>query len=160
MRKVLVVYYSRTGNTEKAALEIARQLNADIEKLVDCENRKGAIGYLVGFKDASKENMTVIEQPLRDPENYDMIILATPTWVVNMTPALRTYIHYYKSQFKKVAFLVTQNGSCKGKIYEEMRDAVGKLPSAVMDIGGKEFKEETWKPRLKELSMKLKLLLS
>lgn len=160
MKKVLVVYYSRTGNTERAALELASLLNADTEKLVDCENRKGAIGYLIGFKDASKENMTVIEQPLHEPEGYDMVVLASPTWVVNMAPAIRTYIHYYKSQLKKVVFLVTQNGNCKGKIYEEMRDAVGKLPSAVMDIGAKDFKEGVWYVKLRELSAKLRLLLS
>jgi flavodoxin len=160
MRRVLVVYYSRTGNTEKAALELAHQLNAEVEKLVDCENRKGVFGYLIGAKDASNEKLTVIEQPIHEPSNFDLIVLATPTWIVNMAPALRSYIHYHKSQFKKVAFLVTQNGRCKGKIYEEMRDAVGKLPSAVADIGGKEFKEDTWKYKLKELSAKLKLLLS
>lgn len=40
MSKVLVVYYSRTGNTERAVLELAEQLNADIEKIIDCKNRK------------------------------------------------------------------------------------------------------------------------
>lgn len=160
MGKVLIVYYSRTGNTERAVLELAEQLNADVEKLVDCENRKGAIGYIMGFQHASKEKITVIEQPMFDPSNYDIVVLATPTWVINMTPAIRTYIQYYKDQFKKVAFLVTQNGTCKGKIYEEMRDSVGKLPSAVTDIGGKEFKDGTWQHKLKEISVKIRLLLS
>lgn len=160
MGKVLVVYYSRTGNTERAALELAQQLNADIEKIVDCERRSGAWGYFIGAKDASKEKITVIEQPLYDPRNYDMVVLATPTWITNMTPAIRTYIHYYRNKLGKISFLVTQNGNCKGKIYEEMKDAVGKLPSAVMDIGGKDFKDNTWQYRVKELSVKLKLLLS
>lgn len=160
MGKVLIVYYSRTGNTEKAVVELSKQLKADVEKIIDCENRKGAIGYIISFQHASKEKTTVIEQPRYNPADYDLVVLATPTWVVNMTPAIRTYIQYYKEHFKRVAFLVTQNGSCKGKIYEEMRDSIGKLPSAVVDIGGSEFKEGTWKHKLKELSVKIRLILS
>jgi flavodoxin len=160
MGKVLIVYYSRTGNTERAVLELAKQLSADVEEIIDCENRKGAIGYIIGYQHASKEKLTVIEQPRFDPSKYDVVILATPTWVVNMAPAIRTYIQYYKDQFKKVAFLVTQNGTCRGKIYEEMRDSVGKLPSAVVDIGAKEFKEGAWQYKVKELSVKIRLLLS
>jgi flavodoxin len=158
--KVLIVYYSRTGNTERAAEELAKLLNADVEKLVDCENRNGAWGYLIGAKHASSEKLTVIEQPRHEPINYDLVVLATPMWVINMAPALRTYIHYYKNDLKRVVFLVTQNGSCNGKIYEEMRNSVGKLPSAVLDIGAKEFKEGTWQYKLKELAVKLRLLLS
>lgn len=160
MGKVLVVYYSRTGNTERAALELAQQLNADIEKIVDCENRKGAWGYIVGVKDASKEKTTVIEQPVYEPRNYDLIVLATPMWAGNIAPAIRTYVLYNRNKLGKVAFLVTQNGNVNGKVYEEMRDAVGKLPSAVMDIGGKDFKDSTWQYRIKELSVKIKLLIS
>lgn len=155
MAKILVVYYSRTGNTEKAAKELAYHLDADIEKLVDCENRKGALGYIRGFKDASNEKITVIEQPQYHPGEYDVVILATPTWVINMAPALRTYIHYYRYDLSKVAFLVTQHGSCKGKIYEEMKEAVGKLPIAVTDIGSKDFKDGNWREKIKELTVKM-----
>lgn len=160
MSKILIVYYSRTGNTEKAALELAEQLNADVEKLVDCENRKGALGYLKGGRHASHRKLTVIEQPRHDPSNYELVVLATPTWVINMAPALRTYIHYNTRSLKKVAFLVTQGSECNGKIYEEMRDSVGKLPAAVLDIGGKEFKKGTWHYKVRELTAKIRLILS
>ena len=160
MKKVLIVYYSRTGNTEKAALELARDLNADLEQLVDCENRNGPWGYIKSGKHASNKKLTVIEQPKYDPSCYEVIVLATPTWMMNITPALRTYIHYNTSRMKKVVFLVTHGGAWNGKIFEEMRDAVGKLPVAVLEVAGREFKENTWQSKLKEITAKVRLILS
>jgi flavodoxin len=39
--KILVVYYSRTGVTKKLAENIAKELHADGEELVDIKKRKG-----------------------------------------------------------------------------------------------------------------------
>jgi flavodoxin len=41
MKKILVVYYSRTGMTKKLANSIANLLFADIEEIVDTKNRSG-----------------------------------------------------------------------------------------------------------------------
>ena len=39
MKKILVVYYSRTGVTKKLALSIAQLLQADIEEIIDTKKR-------------------------------------------------------------------------------------------------------------------------
>ena len=44
--KVLVVYYSRTGNTKFVAEAIAQSLEADIEEIKDKKNRMGVFGFL------------------------------------------------------------------------------------------------------------------
>ena len=38
--KILVVYYSKTGNTKKIGEELAKKLNADVEEVIDLKNRR------------------------------------------------------------------------------------------------------------------------
>ena len=44
--KILVVFYSRSGNTRRVAEEIIDALDCDIEELFDTQNLSGALGYL------------------------------------------------------------------------------------------------------------------
>jgi len=46
--KTLVAYYSRTGNTKKVAVEIAKNLKADIDEIIDKKDRSGMIGWIIG----------------------------------------------------------------------------------------------------------------
>ena len=39
MRRVLIVYYSRSGNTRRVAQQLAFDLGADLEEIVDPTNR-------------------------------------------------------------------------------------------------------------------------
>ncbi|MEI6774938.1 MAG: hypothetical protein WCL18_09565 [bacterium] len=43
MKKILVLYYSRTGITKKLATFIGDVLDADIEEIVDTKNRSGVM---------------------------------------------------------------------------------------------------------------------
>ena len=44
--RILVAYYSLSGNTERVALDLAARLGADCEKITELENRHGWRGYL------------------------------------------------------------------------------------------------------------------
>ncbi len=44
--KVLIVYYSRSGQTRNIAEVIAKKLGAELEEIVDHRNRKGLLGFL------------------------------------------------------------------------------------------------------------------
>ena len=85
--KVLVAYYSRTGNTERAARDLSIALNADIEKITDKTNRKGILGYIFGGRDALTKRKTGIEKFIHNPIHYSLIIIGTPIWAGNITPA-------------------------------------------------------------------------
>jgi flavodoxin len=155
MKKVLVVYYSRTGNTEKAALELAKTLNADTEKLVDMRNREGIWGYIISGRDASMKKLTSISPVKYKPENYDLVILATPTWASSAVPAIRTYVHQHKDKIKNTAFLVTQGGGCNGKVYDAIKEMTGLQPKGTIDVGGREFKNGSWLNKIKDFAQKV-----
>lgn len=51
--KVLVVFYSRTGNTRTLARQIAVTMNSQTEEIMDRMNRRGIRGYLRSGYEAS-----------------------------------------------------------------------------------------------------------
>jgi len=60
-KNILVVFYSRSGNTKKVATDIASALGADLEEIVEKKNRQGNLGWLSGGRDAMKKAQTEIE---------------------------------------------------------------------------------------------------
>jgi len=90
--KSLVVYYSRTCTTKKVAQEITKALKSDIEEVIDIKNRKGHLGYLISGRDASMKRLTLIKPMQKDASKYDLVIIGTPVWAWDVTPAIRTYL--------------------------------------------------------------------
>jgi flavodoxin len=105
--KSLVVYYSRTGKTKFVAETIATELGSDIEEIVDLKSREGKIGWMSATRDASSEKETPIAPTKQAPKDYDLIIIGTPVWAFNLTPAIRTYIKNNDLSAKKVALFFT-----------------------------------------------------
>jgi flavodoxin len=133
MAKILVAYYSRTGTTKKLAENIAKILNADIDEIIDKKSRSGPIGFLTGGRDAMKRKETTIETK-KNPEKYDLVVIGTPVWAGNVTPAVRTYLTTYN--FKKVAFFCTFGGS-SDKTFGEM-EKICKRPTSILGLKGRD----------------------
>ena len=125
-KKVLVVYYSRTGNTKKVSEDLAKALGADVEQLVDKKDRSGMGGYVKAGKDAAQEKLADLEPVKTDASKYDLVILGTPVWGWNMTPAVRTYITNNKAAFKAIALFTTAGGTKPDKIVAKMEELAGK----------------------------------
>ncbi|MEM4267500.1 MAG: flavodoxin [Candidatus Woesearchaeota archaeon] len=117
--QTLVIYYSRTGNTRLVAEMIAKELNADIEEIVDKTSREGVLGYLRAGRDAIRKKMTRIESIKKKPEKYDTIIIGQPVWGWTMVPALRTFLSKYDIGRKRVALFCTMGSSGDKKCFAE-----------------------------------------
>jgi flavodoxin len=105
--KVLVVYYSREGHTKLVAEQMAKKFNADLEQLIDKKKRTGLIGVSSAGKDAVAGNLTSLEPLKRNPQDYDIILIGTPSWFGNLTPAVRTFIKENDLSGKKVGLFGT-----------------------------------------------------
>lgn len=138
--KVLVAYYSRTGTTKIVADELARRLEADVEVIRDTKSRQGLFGWLGAGRDASKKAKTIIGPLQYDPSGYDLVILGTPVWAWNMTPAIRTYILQNRGKFRKVAFFCTMGGAGDAKTFAGMAELCGQKPLATMALRSEEVK--------------------
>lgn len=153
--KTLIVYYSRTGTTKKVAEMLARKLEADTEEIKDTVNRSGVIGYLKSGRDAMKRSLTVLETVIKNPADYDLVIIGTPLWANNMTPSIRTYLTGQKEKLKEAAFFCTMGGLKSEKAFSEMEDVSGKKPVAVMPISTKEVVKGEYEKKVDEYVLKL-----
>jgi flavodoxin len=138
--KTLVVYYSRSGNTKKAAEIIAQHLRADQEELIDLTNRNGFWGWLFAGRDAWRKRMTKIGPTKMNPSAYDLVILGTPMWAASITPAIRTYISQNQSKIKKVAFFITKGGVPGKNALNDLQTICGQKPVAIVELAEKELK--------------------
>ena len=150
-QKILVAYFSRTGNTKLVAEKIAKNLRADIDEVIDTKDRKRTIiGWLIAGKDASVNNLTYIKIK-KDPIKYDLVVIGTPVWAWTMTPAIRTYLTHYK--FNNLAFFCTHGGQ-SGKTFINM-EKLSKKPVAVIDFFERDVKKGNIDTKLKEFCEKI-----
>jgi flavodoxin len=130
--KTLVVYYSKTGNTRRLAEEISKQLCCDIEEIHDKKNRSGTIGWFSGSRDAFRKFLTDIEFNL-DPSGYDLVVIGTPVWSFNITPAVRTYFTRNIEKLNNVAFFLTGEGLGIKGAFKDM-EALSSTPVASFEL--------------------------
>lgn len=152
--KVLVVHYSRTGNTEKVAAEMAKALGADAEAIVDQKNRKGPIGWLTAGRDSTKKIPANIDEPRKDPTWYDLVVVGTPVWAWTVSAPVLAYLQKYAGKFPEVAFFLTFDGNME-KTFGDMAAAAGRQPKATLAVHAKDIKSGAFAQQVKDFAAKL-----
>lgn len=152
--KVLVVYYSRTGNTGLVAEAIAESLNSNVEEIKDKRDRTGAIGYLRSGYEALFKKLTEIQPINKNPEEYDLVIIGSPVWAGRLSSPVRTYMTEQSRKIKNTAFFATC-GINSGKIFSQMEE-LSKPPIATLEIKEKEVKSDEYLKKVHEFTEKLK----
>lgn len=154
-KKILVVYYSRTGNTKIIAEEIAKQLNADIEEVHDQQNRHGWLSYISTAYEAIFKKSTAIAPTKYSPANYNLVIIGTPVWASGMSCAIRTWINQNHQDLKRVAFFVTMGKSGDDKTYREMSLLTNLIPVATQTFLEKTIKANAYQEQLNQFLSKV-----
>ena len=132
MQKILVVYYSRTGHTQKVAEAIADACAASLEPIRDFENRKGIWGYLRSGREAWREQLIDIQSAANAPGDYDLVVIGTPVWAGKPSSPVRSFVTEQYTHFNKVAFFCTEGGSGGEKVLEQLEHLCGAKPVATM----------------------------
>lgn len=102
--KVLVLYYSQTGNTKMVAEEIANRLGADIEEIVMVNpydpDFQATIAQCMKDREAG---VTPEIQPVKaDLSKYDAIFLGYPVWFGTYAPPVAKWLEGVDLSGKKV----------------------------------------------------------
>jgi flavodoxin len=154
--KPLVVYYSRSGATRKAAERISTLLGGDIEEIHDVTKRTGMIGWLKAGRDAHSRRLTTLEKVKNDPATYDIVVIGTPIWDHTLSTPVRTYISQFKGSFKKVAFFCTYTLT-NDNPFDEMESLCGKKPVATLRLHmKKEVESGNYAEKTEEFVSKIK----
>lgn len=150
MRKILVVYYSRTGTTKKIAEIIREQLGCDIEEIVSVKKRSGFLGYMLCGKEATKKELAEIRPLVKNVVNYDLVVIGTPIWSWNISSPVRTYLNQNSGKFKNIAVFCTMGGSGDKKSFEEMEKICNIKPVAELGLMTKEVQSGSFSEKLKK----------
>ena len=138
--KILVLYFSQTGNTKKVADAIATACKADIEQIRECKGRAGLLGTLRTAYQTLFSRCSQIRQVNSDPAQYDLLILGTPVWMMKLTPPIRTYIRRKRDRFNNVAFFCTEGASGGTGVFKTMETLCAKQPITTLGITETELK--------------------
>lgn len=158
-KKVLVVYYSRTGNTKKVAEEIARLLDGDLKEI------RSAVAYPEGFfgftkalyHSISKKNIG-IESSFSGFEKYDLVVVGGPMWAGSVSSPMRRFLNLYSGQMKNIAYFFTQGGHTNpDKMAQEVQSVVGKKLISILSISAMDFRTESFRKKAKKFCEELKL---
>ena len=153
--KALVVFYSRSGITKKVSEDICGSLECDMEEIIEPKGRKGFFSYIRSCYQAARKKMPEIKETERDPSDYEIVIIGSPTWVGTMASPVRTYLTAQKNKVHKAAFFATSGNGKEQKVFRDMKAILEKKPVAEMMIGEKKVKSGDHENELKRFVSKI-----
>lgn len=120
-KKILVAYFSWSGNTKAVAEEIHKQVGGDIVEIVPATPYSETYSVTVAKAKAEQASNArpAISTKIADFDKYDTIYLGYPNWWGSMPMPVATFIDTYKMSGKKVAPFFTNGG---GGVQRCMRD--------------------------------------
>ncbi len=121
--KVLVVYFSETGNTKQIAERLSKELSADMIEL------EPVVPYSKNYDEVVKVGQEEVERgyqpelkPLTvDVNHYERIIVGTPTWWYKMASPVLTFLSENDFSGKIVVPFMT-NAGWKGSVIKDMTE--------------------------------------
>ncbi|NVM19340.1 MAG: NAD(P)H-dependent oxidoreductase [Candidatus Lokiarchaeota archaeon] len=128
MTKILIVYYSLTGNTQFIAETLRDTIEADILELKPIKELKADSGTRFmwgGFQSTMKKKPELMDFDI-NPLAYDLIILGTPVWAWNISPPMRSFLSKFDLTNKKVALWMCHAGDgikAMGRFKETLKSA-------------------------------------
>ena len=112
MSKILVVYYSLTGNTKLIAETIAESINADILALKPVKelNPESGMRFFWGGAQSTMKKKPKLKEFDINPIDYELIILGTPVWAWKFSPPIRSFLSKFDLSGKNVALWTCNAG--------------------------------------------------
>lgn len=125
-KRILVVYYSLSGNTERVARDLAARLDADLEVLRERTSRRGFLGHVRAAVDSLRKKPAQLLGPGKDPADYSLVIVGTPVWAGRMTPAARSYLDAIRGRAANIACFTTSGGTEPEKLVPDIETLIGR----------------------------------
>lgn len=156
--RVLVVHFSRTGNTTTVAERLERAFDGEIEPLVDRTDRRGLVGWVRSGLEALLHHPAEIVQPACDPADYDLVVIGSPVWASSLSSPVRAYLDHDRWRFNRVAFFVTCGGSGARKALQQMEEASGMRPVATLVVREHEIASGAYIRAVEEFARRVRAL--
>ncbi|MCF8155871.1 MAG: flavodoxin [Rhodoferax sp.] len=157
VKKMLVVYYSRSGFTGAVARRIARDCHADLLSIKDVKPRSGALGYLRSSLEAAMHWGSAIRK-ISLHGDYGLVVIGTPVWFWNISSPVRGFIRLHRPALKRVAFFCTYGGSGATKVLGDMAVLCGCKAVATLALRDDEIQKDMGGTKLVDFASQLNRL--
>lgn len=128
--KNLVVYYSRSGNTETVATELAKLVNGEIKKI---ELEKDISFIKAGYTSLLEKKGKIKEVDF-SINNYDNIFIGSPVWAGKSSTPINTLLSDCDFTGKNVFVFITQGDNRTPKsVYDSISARVKLKGGNVID---------------------------
>jgi flavodoxin len=156
--KILVVYFSQTGNTRTLANLIHQEIGGDIFRIETAIPYSSDMAALARRKNKELEtgNMPELKSKAPNIESYNIIFLGYPIWAMTVPTPVRSFLESHDLTGKIIVPFCTHDGYGSGESVAVIKDL---LPSGttvlnVFDIKGKDAGKagaliKTWLKKLK-----------
>ena len=118
--KVLVVYFSRSNNTELMAMEIANHYEADLIRLHADKYRIGFRGWLNALSDAQTKHASITPEKI-DLSRYETIFIGSPIWWYSPAPPAWQFVNNNDLADKNIVLFNTFNSKFKQEYIDEFK---------------------------------------
>ena len=133
--KILVAYFSYTGNTESGAQIMAENLGADLFTIEMEHPYRGNI-YEVSQKDLNANARPALASHVQNIEQYDVVLLGYPTWWSTMPMPVFTFLEEYDFS-GKVILPFSSHGSTR--FGDSISDLSKEVPNSYVGQGFEYF---------------------
>lgn len=156
-KKMVVVYFSHSGNTRQIANQIKDATGAD---LFEIQPQKAYPSDYKACVDQAKKEINagfkpVLKTDLKEIAQYDVIFVGSPCWWSTIAPPVATFLSSHDLSGKTIVPFITHEGSRMGRTATDIKKLCPQ--STVLDglpINGKAVKTaqndvQTWLRRIK-----------
>lgn len=127
-KKILIAYYSWSGNTKALAEEIHKQVGGDLIPIVP--NTPYSETYAVTVARAKQEQLSnarpAIKTAIPNVEQYDMVLLGYPNWWGSYPMLIATFAEKHNLDGKKIAPFFTHGGGGEQRCVSDLRKLLPK----------------------------------
>lgn len=141
--KILIAYFSHSGNTGIVAKEIQKQIGGEIFKIQTVEAYPQNYNAVVDIaKQEQKANMRPkLKTMVADMDTYNTIILGYPNWWGTIPMAVFTFLEQYDFTGKIILPYCTHGGSRMGRSEQDIiKTCLGADVLDGLDIYGSDVK--------------------
>jgi flavodoxin len=124
-KRILVVYFSQSGNSKFIADTIAQEIKADTLEIKTKKSLPKATFFniFIGGMQVMLKSKPKLLPFDKNPMDYDLIIMGTPVWASSYASPFNTYFSQVETKGKKIALYCCCGGS-KGKTFDNMKNAL------------------------------------
>jgi len=142
MSRILIMFFSMGGHTQRLAEEIRSATGGDIEEIVELRPRHGVGGMLRALWDASLRRKPGVLEAKHNLADYDLLVLGGPIWARHLAAPVRAFAEHYGPRAKGVAFFCTEGKQGADTAFADLEKLCQHRPVATLAVDAQHLAQD------------------